>query len=83
MVALPWSIQITCCSRGVLAKRCDVNCSNRLTFTPYFGFLRVSSMRKGVKANVLFFDRKPAQEEPWTQKLWIYDLRTNIHFTLK
>jgi len=38
---------------------------------------------KGVKANVLFFDRKPAQEKPWTQKLWIYDLRTNLHFTLK
>jgi len=36
-----------------------------------------------VKANVLFFDRKPAQEKPWTQKLWIYDLRTNLHFTLK
>jgi type I restriction enzyme M protein len=36
-----------------------------------------------VKANVLFFDRKPAQETPWTQKLWIYDLRTNLHFTLK
>ena len=38
---------------------------------------------QGVKANVLFFDRKPAQEKPWTQKLWIYDLRTNLHFTLK
>ncbi len=36
-----------------------------------------------MKANVLFFDRKPAQERPWTQKLWIYDLRTNLHFTLK
>jgi hypothetical protein len=36
-----------------------------------------------VKANVLFFDRKPAREKPWTQKLWIYDLRTNLHFTLK
>lgn len=32
---------------------------------------------------MLFFDRKPAQEKPWTQKLWIYDLRTNQHFTLK
>ncbi len=32
---------------------------------------------------MLFFDRKPAQEKPWTQKLWIYDLRTNKHFTLK
>jgi type I restriction enzyme M protein len=35
------------------------------------------------KANVLFFDKKPASETPWTKKLWIYDLRTNIHFTLK
>ena len=38
---------------------------------------------QGVKANVLFFDKKPASERPWTEKLWIYDLRTNKHFTLK
>ena len=38
---------------------------------------------QGVKANVLFLDKKPAAEKPWTQKLWIYDLRTNLHFTLK
>jgi type I restriction enzyme M protein len=38
---------------------------------------------QGVKANVLFFDRKRASETPWTQKLWLYDLRTNKHFTLK
>jgi len=31
----------------------------------------------------LFFDRKPPSERPWTQTLWIYDLRTNQHFTLK
>jgi type I restriction enzyme M protein len=37
----------------------------------------------GVKANVLFFDRKPPSENPWTKKLWIYDLRTNQSFTLK
>ncbi|MFI7279901.1 N-6 DNA methylase [Micromonospora chersina] len=37
----------------------------------------------GVKANVLFFDKKPAAERPWTERLWIYDLRTNQHFTLK
>ena len=37
----------------------------------------------GVKANVLFFDRKPASETPWTRELWVYDLRTNQHFTLK
>jgi type I restriction enzyme M protein len=38
---------------------------------------------QGVKANVIFFVRKPASEIPWTRKLWIYDLRTNQHFTLK
>jgi len=36
-----------------------------------------------VKANVLFFDKKPAAKTPWTDTLWIYDLRTNMHFTLK
>jgi type I restriction enzyme M protein len=38
---------------------------------------------QGVKANILFFDRKPASEKPWTEKLWIYDFRTNMRFTLK
>ena len=38
---------------------------------------------QGVKANVLFFDREPASETPWTRELWVYDLRTNQHFTLK
>lgn len=38
---------------------------------------------QGVKANVLFFDKRPAREEPWTERLWVYDLRINQHFTLK
>ncbi|MFN8440122.1 MAG: class I SAM-dependent DNA methyltransferase [Caldilineaceae bacterium] len=38
---------------------------------------------QGVKANVLFFDRKTGGETMQTQELWIYDLRTNQHFTLK
>ena len=38
---------------------------------------------QGVKANVLFFDRKPASNKPGTDKLWIYDLRTSMHFTRK
>jgi type I restriction enzyme M protein len=38
---------------------------------------------QGVKANVLFFDRKPAGGGPWTKEVWIYDLRTNQRFTLK
>ena len=32
---------------------------------------------------MLFFDRKPASDTPWTKDLWIYDLRTNRRFTLK
>ena len=37
----------------------------------------------GVKANLLFFDKKPAGDKPWTTKLWVYDFRTNQHFTMK
>ncbi len=37
----------------------------------------------GVKANVLFFDKKPASEHPCTKRLWVYDFRTGQHFTLK
>ncbi len=37
----------------------------------------------GVKANVLFFEKKPASETPWTKEMWVYDFRTNMHFTQK
>ena len=37
----------------------------------------------GVKANVLFFDNKPAAKAPWTKEIWFYDYRTNIRHTLK
>ena len=53
-------------------------------------FQRAQANAKGIKlpparpeANVLFFEKKGASETPWTKKLWIYDLRTNKHFTLK
>jgi type I restriction enzyme M protein len=36
-----------------------------------------------VKANVLFFDNKPASKDPWTKDVWIYDYRTNVKHTLK
>ncbi len=38
---------------------------------------------QGVKANVIFFDAKPAAAKPWTKEVWFYDYRTNIHHTLK
>lgn len=37
----------------------------------------------GVKANVLFFDNRPASKEVATKDVWYYDYRTNIHHTLK
>jgi len=61
--------------RRELLKQADVHTLLRLPTGIFYA--------QGVKANVLFFDRKPAAEKPWTEKLWIYDLRTNKHFTLK
>ena len=37
----------------------------------------------GVKANVIFFEKKEGRAAAWTDQLWVYDLRTNLHFTLK
>ncbi len=37
----------------------------------------------GVKANVLFFDNRPASKAVATKEVWYYDYRTNIHHTLK
>lgn len=61
--------------RRKLLHECDVHTLLRLPTGLFYA--------QGVKANVLFFDRKPASETPRTKKLWIYDLRTNMHFTLK
>jgi type I restriction enzyme M protein len=61
--------------RRKLLATCDVHTLLRLPTGVFYA--------QGVKANVLFFDRKPASETPWTRELWVYDLRTNMHFTLK
>jgi type I restriction enzyme M protein len=61
--------------RQALLKECDIHTILRM---PTGVFLN-----PGVKANVVFFDRKAASETPWTTETWIYDLRTNKHFTLK
>ncbi len=37
----------------------------------------------GVKANVLFFDNRPAGKDTATKDVWYYDYRTNVHHTLK
>jgi type I restriction enzyme M protein len=61
--------------RRKLLHECEVHTLLRLPTGVFYA--------QGVKANVLFFDRKPASETPWTRDLWVYDLRTNSHFTLK
>jgi type I restriction enzyme M protein len=61
--------------RRRLLQECEVHTLLRLPTGVFYA--------QGVKANVLFFDKKPGREEPWTRELWIYDLRTNQHFTLK
>ena len=62
--------------RRKLLAECDAHTLLRLPTGVFYA--------QGVKANVLFFDRKPASETPWTRDLWIYDLRTNRRrFTLK
>ena len=38
---------------------------------------------QGVKANVIFFDKKPFIKDQWTHEVWIYDYLTNIHHTSK
>jgi type I restriction enzyme M protein len=61
--------------RRKLLHECDVHTLLRLPTGIFYA--------QGVKANVLFFDRRPASPQPQTKKLWVYDLRTNLHFTLK
>jgi type I restriction enzyme M protein len=61
--------------RKKLLQTCDVHTLLRLPTGIFYA--------QGVKANVLFFDSRPASPEPQTKQLWIYDLRTNQNFTLK
>jgi type I restriction enzyme M protein len=62
-------------NRRKLLKECDVHTLLRLPTGIFYA--------QSVKANVLFFDKKPASGANCTKELWIYDLRTNRRFTLK
>jgi type I restriction enzyme M protein len=61
--------------RKHLLEKCNVHTLLRLPTGIWYS--------PGVKANVLFFDKKAGRAKPWTEKLWVYDLRTNKHFTQK
>jgi len=61
--------------RKNLLEKCNVHTLLRLPTGIWYS--------PGVKANVLFFDKKEANPKAWTKELWVYDLRTNKHFTQK
>ena len=61
--------------RRNLLEKCNVHTLLRLPTGIWYS--------PGVKANVLFFDKREGRAAPWTEKLWVYDLRTNKHFTQK
>lgn len=61
--------------RRKLLETCDLHTILRLPTGIFYA--------NGVKANVLFFDKKPAQPEAVTEEVWVYDYRTNVHHTLK
>ena len=62
--------------RRRLLQECDVHTLLRLPTGIFYA--------GGVKANVLFFEKKRTRpEKPWTSKLWVYDFRTGQHFTLR
>ena len=61
--------------RKKLLETCDLHTILRLPTGIFY--------KPGVKANVIFFDKRPASPERQTKEVWFYDLRTNMHFTLK
>ena len=83
MAAPPSWSPTTSCSREGPARRsaasllqeCDVHTLLRLPTGIFYA--------QGVKANVLFFDRKRKSTKPATNRLWVYDLRTDVHVSLK
>lgn len=61
--------------RQNLLKTCDLHTILRLPTGIFYA--------QGVKANVLFFEKRPASEVTHTREVWFYDYRTNVKHTLK
>jgi type I restriction enzyme M protein len=61
--------------RRALLQRCNVHTLLRLPTGIWYS--------PGVKANVLFFDKKPPTKTPATKEIWIYDLRSSRSFSLR
>lgn len=61
--------------RQALLQQCDVHTLLRLPTGIWYS--------PGIKANVLFFDKKPRTKSPATKEVWVYDLRSNQSFSLR
>jgi len=61
--------------RRALLQRCDVHTLLRLPTGIWYS--------PGVKANVLFFDKRPTKQTPATKEIWVYDLRSSRNFSLR
>lgn len=61
--------------RRTLLQQCNVHTLLRLPTGIWYS--------PGVKANVIFFDKKPVSKTPATKEIWVYDLRSNQNFTLR
>ena len=61
--------------RRALLQRCNIHTLLRLPTGIWYS--------PGVKANVLFFNKKPVSKTPATKEVWVYDLRSNQNFTLR
>jgi type I restriction enzyme M protein len=61
--------------RRALLQRCAVHTLLRLPTGIWYS--------AGVKANVLFFDKKPVATAPATRDIWVYDLRSSKKFSVR
>jgi type I restriction enzyme M protein len=61
--------------RRALFQRCDVHTLLRLPTGIWYS--------PGVKANVIFFDKRPVAKTPATREVWVYDLRSSLSFSLR
>ena len=88
IIAIVVAVLLCCCCIAVLAgvfyikTKATSAINEQLTAMP-----DIMTSMPGLMTSIpdlnLFFDKKPASERPWTERLWVYDLRTNKHFTLK
>ena len=58
-----WSCPTTCCSRAARARRSGASCSHECDVHTLLRLPTGIFYAQGVKANVLFFDRKPARRD--------------------